>query len=726
MTEDLGGEDYAGNRLQAGRDYYKLFADHRADPVADATPRLHLVALGADADLGSDDDGAGDDGEPLLKQEQVYRRVADVLRAIHDEGQAVYDNAAGVVRRVAWRDMAVLLRSARGRMETLRAVLDDAGIPYYAPARSGFYERPEISDALSLLRVIDNPRQDIALAAALSGPACGLDPAQLLALSRIETAPPGGRLWDKAIACMSSVAAPELRDALARFAAALDRWRRLARLEPLPVLLWDVYTRSGLLAAAAALPGGEQRLANLYQLHELARGFASFERQGLTRFMRYLEHSRRAQGDLGEAPLAGEGQNVVRVMTVHQAKGLEFPVVVIPDVDKEFNQADLRGDVLSHKDAGLGGRFVDMRADPPERGSTLGLRRLKRIKKSDLLSQELRVMYVALTRARERLELVAAVDPQKQQDARRKEPSEANSWLDWVGCSLGDGIGAALSTEDRQWQGEHWDVLARPPEHGAAEVRPPAAVLEAAELAAIEARLTLSYPHHAATLTPAKLTVTELAKQPRLAVDDDQPAFAVGTCAANGAHIPGLNSDAAANSGMARGTALHLLLSAIDPRQSLNESALQAELTLLVERGLVEPQVAAGLDVGRLGAALALLSPHLPQDGMELHRELPFAMLVSADDPALVALAGGNSSSLAADQLYVQGVIDLLAVTADSALVVEYKSDRSAGADELTARYSAQLQWYCRAVRAMHPGRQVSWALLGLDAPVLAGPFEET
>ncbi|MCH7471443.1 UvrD-helicase domain-containing protein, partial [bacterium] len=179
MDHALGGEEYDENRLEAGLDYDALFTDLDAKPLPDSAARLHLVDL---AGGGAEDSGDGD--EEVGKQEAVYLRVAAVLKEIHAEGRMVFDPESGVVRPVAWRDMVVLLRSMLGRIETLKAVFDKAGVPYYAPGRSGFYERPEVADALSLLRVIDNPRQDVALAAVLRGPALGFTPQELLTVAR--------------------------------------------------------------------------------------------------------------------------------------------------------------------------------------------------------------------------------------------------------------------------------------------------------------------------------------------------------------------------------------------------------------------------------------------------------------------------------------------------------------------------------------------------------------
>ncbi|MDQ3024164.1 MAG: UvrD-helicase domain-containing protein, partial [bacterium] len=345
LCEELGGEDYTQNRLSAAVNYRALCGDGFTE---DRPARLHLVEVekgrlrssSSDEGDSAEDDSAEDDAAESVSFDPQYARVAAILREMYNGGQQVYDKQLGQARPAKWGDMAVLLRSSRGRVEALRRELDRAGIRSYAPGRSGFYERPEIGDALSLLAVVDNPRQDIPLATVLSGPAVGLSPADLARIvigssatlaKDIDPAYGAGDLWGKVEHYLEHGADETLRAKLAEFTARLEGWRDASRSETLDRLLQMLVHDSGLTAAAAALKNGPQRLANLAALAERARQFGQ-ARQGLSAFLEYISASRRAAGDSGEAALLTERQDVVRVLTVHQAKGLEFPIVVVPDL----------------------------------------------------------------------------------------------------------------------------------------------------------------------------------------------------------------------------------------------------------------------------------------------------------------------------------------------------------------------------------------------------------
>lgn len=760
LTPELGGEDYSQNRLMAAEP--DRLADGPVRPPADA--ELHLVVIERASQQSEDADVAaeGEDEEEADsgRLEAAYAHLAQVLIGLHGDRERPVRERGGGRRPAQWRDMAVLMRTTAGRIETLLSVCARAGLPVYAPGRSGFYERPEIADALALLRVIDNPRGDIALAAALSGPAAGLGYGELLSVARASD-PRGASendapvdLWQRLLWYCDSGADTALAGRLAEFREKLRRWRDSARLDPLPELLWRLYAETGLLSAAAALSGGEQRVANLYRLHDLTRQAAGNERRGLTRFLRGLELSRRAAGDLGEAPLLTEAQDVVRVMSVHQSKGQEFPIVVVPDLDKQFNFQDLRCDVLWHRTAGAGGRWVHWpapvaagaqaqgTADVPRRADTLGYQLLKEARHRDVVSEELRILYVALTRARDRLVLIGAVDRQNLEKLPAEHRGEqARCWFDWVGPQLHDGVtrareegGVAACGPDGCWQvSVHTPDAARATRHVGLEPKP----LEEGELAEIQRRLAQTAAGSPGLGLPLKMTVTRLAHAVAAPDGDDDALVAEAAAWPSGridvprpAFIGGRAGAGTAPPSPAEiGTAAHLLLARLDLRREYQAEDVGNLRDKLAAVGLMRPAAAEALDPGAIVLAANKLREQLQLAEARLYRELPIALLVPAGDGALVkqlARAGISAAppaeQAAGDAVYVQGVIDLLAVHGDTATVVDYKTDRGATAEELTARYAGQLGWYCRAGAALLPHCAVRWAIYGLDLAGLVGP----
>jgi ATP-dependent helicase/nuclease subunit A len=727
MTESLGGENYQANRLICGLDYDALYASAGAASPA-AAVRLHLIDLDAEEDNGGEEVevASAKPGKRLIQA----RQVAALICELHDSGPGVYDKQAGKTRRICWRDVAVLLRSTVGYLEPLQEALAEAGVPYYALGRSGFYERPEVADALSLLSVIDNPRLDIPLAAVLRGPFVGLIPEELL-----ELAFTGGKqedlcLWDKLTQYAENGPDEDLRQRLAAFRGWLERTRTFARREPLPELVWRVYADTGLLTAMAGLKGGEQRVANLLAVHDLARQFANWQQQGLGRFVRHLRQGRKLAGDTGEAPTLSEAVDAVQLMTVHQAKGLEFPVVVLPFLEKQFNLEDLKGNVLWHRQAGMGGREVDLRGEQPSRAETIRRRLVARALKQDLQSEELRLLYVALTRARERLELVGLGDQQQRGKFSAVLPtSNARSWLYWVGSRLAPVI-AELQPGESASVGvdDCWEVLLHKPlaRPSARAATPQAAeALSEEQCDAIREKLSWRYPWKELHRLPAKVTVTHLAHLPPRTEEAD------GEYSVNGSRqlylpeppLPRFLQGERVISAAETGTATHRLLARLDFTAHYDREIVEALRDELVQGGLLDTQAAMTIDC----AAVAQLAKDLArfvQDADDIRTELPVGLLLPANDPSLCDLFDVEPAKVdAGEHVYVQGTLDLLVVNDHGALVLDHKTDR-AGADELKARYARQLGWYCRAVEVMLPDTPVRWGLYGLAGAGLIGPID--
>ena len=232
--------------------------------------------------------------------------------------------------------------------------LRDAGIPVHSESRTGYFEATEINDVLSLLTVLDNARQDVPLATVMRSPLGNFDEDSLARIRLVDGEGP----FHLAVMKYAREQKDELADKLRSFLAQIEQWRVLARRRPLAEVIWTIYQESGYLAFCCGLSDGQQREANLIGLHERARQFGSFRRQGLGRFLEFLEKLK-ADSDLGEESVASEADDAVRIMSIHRAKGLEFPVVLLADLGKAINLADSQGTILMERTAGLGLAVVD-------------------------------------------------------------------------------------------------------------------------------------------------------------------------------------------------------------------------------------------------------------------------------------------------------------------------------------------------------------------------------
>jgi ATP-dependent helicase/nuclease subunit A len=779
ITPEFGGEDYArGSALEYGASYAEWFAAEGGIAYGAMRPRLHVLLPptppdGASPEESTDDpsaeaqDDAEDPDAEATLDEMAFRRVADVLREIHEErlgGQRrrVYDTEVGATREIAWRDCAVLLRSATGRMQLLRRALEQAGIPVYAPEVAGFFDRPEVSDVLSLLAVIDNPCEDIPLAAALRGPLGRLTPEELLIASRLanDGGPGPQSLWSRAQRLMEagSLSADGTlgekvavtRGKLAQFAARLSHWRTLAREIPLPDLLWHLYTTEGLLAASAAQRGGEQRVTNLLELHESARAFARIDRPGLSRFRQYLEGRRLAKAEGGEPAVLGEGADVVRVLTVHKAKGLEFPVVVLPYMHARFNLSSSRGDVLWDEQEGTGGRLLDMAeglvatgpgAPLPRRHETMRYWHLKCALGVQQREEELRLLYVAMTRARERLEVIAALSPDmaKQLDGQAPTPERARAPWDWLALQLENEIRRAIHVAPG-WSsaptepatapgtdasvpaqtgdtvaGSPWDVIARPAQAGSQEAEEalaapeqapaPAGTAEPAgvlDLAGIRRRLGFRYPYEGSSRLPSKVTVSELARRTREEEDASVEFPSERIPEHNQRRVtPQFMQPDRHSSGMDIGTLAHAVLARLDFCGLITE----ADVLAILEELRPGEELRRQVEELRLHVAAVVLQEHYDAFANAKVLTEVWVSLETAPDELPLSLRPPQHGTAChpSDRVLVQGAIDLLAVWKDRALVLDFKTDRLTDAETLRQAYSAQLAWYALAVRRLLP-----------------------
>ena len=440
---------------------------------ADDPPlELHLIWRGEDeaqeTDAPSeaeDGDGAQESGEGELSTRElagVEREAliaAQRIRAL--VGTPFYDAKAGGERPLRYRDMAVLLRVARGAATLAADILQAEGVPVFCDAGEGYFDIPEIRAMMALLTTISSGAQDEALLASLRGPALGLSDSELAA---IRMATPDTRVpYHEAVRRYREEKEDALSDKLRGFEARLERWRLCARHQGVDRLIERIYAETGFLAKAGALPGGAARQANLHLLVSRARAFMQTQGGSLHAFLRYAARLR-AGGDSMSASAIGESEDVVRIMTTHKSKGLEFPVVIVLGMGRKMSTRSQSAPLLLHAELGAGLACVDTQLHS-ERDTLL--RRAIRVRLSrEQLAEEIRILYVAMTRARERLILIGDTGC-AQVPALWKRGNEASSLramrtgLDMVCPALVQAGASCMLREEEVVAGEsRWRVFA--------------------------------------------------------------------------------------------------------------------------------------------------------------------------------------------------------------------------------------------------------------------------
>ncbi|MET3696310.1 DNA helicase/exodeoxyribonuclease V subunit A [Bacillus oleivorans] len=670
---------------------------------------------------GQNDDLEENQEEDLEKSQLEARFIAKEIRALIDSGEEVYDPKIGSYRQLQFRDIVILLRS----MPWAQTIMDECkelGIPVYADLSDGYFEATEVAIMLSLLKIIDNPQQDIPLAAVLRSPIVGMDEEEL-ALVRI--AHKKGSYFE-AFTSFINDEVPEHSAAKKKgmdFLNYLENWRVLARRGTLSELIWQIYQDTKFLEYVGGLPGGKQRQANLRALYDRARVYETTSFRGLFRFLRFVERLQERGEDLGTARSIGEQDDVVRLMTIHRSKGLEFPYVFIAGLNKNFNMKDVQSSTLLDKELGIAMKYVD----PIKRLTYPSLPQLAfaRKKRLESLSEEMRILYVALTRAKEKLYLLGTISELgksvEKWSLSGDKPgwllpdfvrSKASSYLDWIGPAL-------LRSKDIQEVLSEMGLSSpyKPLEHpsrfelsiisapllmsndssekqrqnGLEAVRNGEPVGEIGDKTeALLKQMTWEYSYQSVTSMRSKMSVSELKRQrewvnreemlPTLRRTSlfDRPSF--------------LQEKRLTPT--ERGTAMHLVMQHVPLQQEVTLESIHALLNRMITIQLLTEEQAKCIDPEQIlnffesnvGARM-LKAP-------AVYRELPFSFVLPVEDQL-------------DEKILIQGIIDCLFEDEQGLVLIDFKSDTITGKypngfeqakPELIERYKTQIELYKKAV----------------------------
>lgn len=701
MTAEAAGMDYGEReKLYAGR---QAPDDERwiGGPV-----EVDIVPTPSDEE---DDDGS-------TAFEKECRFIASRIGELLASGRMAA-RKDGTLEPLSYRHIVVLLRSMAGKADVLIQALQEGGIPSYAEQSGGYFAAVEVQVMLALLRCIDNPEQDLAMAAVLRSPLVGLDET---ALAGVRLAG-DGTLWQNLPAFVASLPdGVDEKEDLQQFMAAFDSWRTYSRRHGVAELLQRLYDDTAYVDFVGAMPGGDVRQANLKALYDRARQYEEAGFRGLFRYLQLMDKMKEDGLDLAPAKVVSEKEDVVRIMSIHKSKGLEFPVVFVADMGKAFNRRDTQDQILFHNRLGIGLKQYD----PEWRMSypTLIWSGIAAQLRWEGTAEEERILYVAMTRARDQLILTghnSHIDHDWQRWTSRLNPAQAKSYFDWVMPAALAPFGAKADADYARpgaaWQDAVWQVrIARAVpagtvEEGAYDGEPRLEALRRGDLTGtpvpswLDEQLSWQYAYPQAVRTAAKFSVSEVKRRyQELHSDELQdeadlsvPAAAVippapGEDDAFAALPPWLAGEEAAVSGAQRGTALHKALQYITPAADQTTATLRREIDAFVRQGLLSREEAKLVYVPVLAAFCQSDIGRRMAESPELHREYPFTVLLAGGDPLPETEKG--------EQILIQGVIDCLFREDDAWILVDYKSDRLETADAFRSRYAVQLALYKRAV----------------------------
>lgn len=660
-----------------------------------------------------------------LEARIVANRIKELLSNKDGKVFKVLDKGTGEYRPVTYKDIVILLRATKNWSEVFLDELGAEGIPVYADTGSGYFESIEIRTIMSLLKVIDNPMQDIPLIAVLRSPIMSFSAEDLTNIRLVDK----DKYFYENIISISNEeldCEKELIEKCNIFLERLNVWRKKSIYTPIDEFIWYLYTDTAYYGYVGAMPNGVLRQANLRILFQRAKQYEQTSFKGLFNFINFINKLRKSSGDMGSAKVLGENEDVVRIMSIHKSKGLEFPVVFVCGSGKQFNLMDLNNNILYHEELGFGPELVDL--DKRVSYPTLPKEAIKQRIRLETLSEEVRILYVAFTRAKEKLIITGAVNGLEKwitkccnAAALDKDiilPSEVlkgKSYLDWIGMAIckhrdGESLRELVGANDinikddlSTWRVKTWtksDLIVDKKNSDVDEINEENLLINfdcSSVDKEIERRLDFRYKFRESTLIKSNFSVSELKKKnfEQVPVIDTEELFKEDICNIKPKFLQEERGLTAAE----KGTAMHFVMQKVDLSRVSTIEEIKVQLKEFVNRELlskeeykvINPYKVKKFFISKLGERM--LSAY--NRGDIVYRELPFYTEIDVHriDPDLPKEVEG-------DKVRLQGVIDSFFYEDNEVILLDYKTDyvEQGNEEELINKYRMQIQYYKEAL----------------------------
>ena len=719
MTKQLGNIKYTDDAaLYPGAEFPETPVDGQA--------KTEVLLLNTGDPLF---DGMDEEKADYTAKEAEARLIAGEIKKLTDpeHGMKIFNGKTGEYEPLKKKDIVILLRSLSGWSEEFLSVLGAAGIPAYADSRTGYFTAVEVETVLNMLALIDNPMQDIPLAGVLKSPIGGMKDRELaIVMAEFKKNPDRGEDvgFYGAVKRYLEKHGESEEDAviyrkLAAFRNLLTTLRKESMYLPVSRLIYRIFDLTGYDKYAAAMPAGKTRQANLAMLVQKAEDYEKTSYQGLFDFIRYIEKLKKYNTDFGEASRSGEHDDAVRIMSIHKSKGLEFPVVFLAGCGKKFNRQDARGRILIDEELGIAADFFD--PEKKVKAPTLKKNVLARRSNLENMGEELRILYVAMTRAKEKL-IITAGD--KYMDNKLEKwggipaggslpftiLSAASSYLDWI---LMASNGAKNTLDVKNVPVKDLLVEEAKNQEEKAKIYLELEQLRKAQPEEIPGLIGVKYPYAADLALHAKMSVSELKEQGQF-VDDAESAFLIKNVREKeDSEIIDKMSDTAAEEkarikrASDRGTAYHRALELIHFAEISGYDDIVKELDRIREEKRMQEtaidMVYPGVLTKFFHSDIAARMKQADRNG-KLRKESQFVVGIPARE-----MNKADSDAL----ILLQGIIDAWFEEDDGLVLVDYKTDRvkEGGENILLDRYQIQLFYYAKAL-AQITGKKVKEAVI--------------
>lgn len=618
-----------------------------------------------------------------LEAKFVARRIKDLL----EEEYYVWDKKQGY-RTITYKDIVILLRATSNVASIYEKEISKLNYPVFSDTSSEYLDSIEIQTVLAILRIIDNPMQDIPLVTVMRSYVGGFSDNDLI---EIRLADKTNYFYECLLRAQMQVS-EQLKKKIERFLAQIEHWRQLQENMPLDELIWQIYMDSGYYQYVSLMPNGEVRQANLKMLFERAKQYEEASFKGVFNFIRFIDKLRTSSGDLSAAKLIGENENVIRIMSIHKSKGLEFPVVFLCGTGKQFNMRDLNNTILLHQEIGLGPQYINY--ERKIEYSTAAKEAIRNVSKIENLSEEMRVLYVALTRSKEKL-IVTGISKDTQKELEEKQDLlnsyETNgkinpfilrkykSYLDWLELVYLANKEKAQELIEVSYHNK--ETLVKKLGNNHEEITIQMKPIKGKDNKQVDQLLSWSYPYLASTTVPTKTSVTklkQLASPQRQELNNIKPSF--------------MQEVEQEITNAEKGTIMHLCLQKLDFNKNYTKESIEELLQNLINKKIITTKQAETIAIGKLQRFTQSQVFQRIQKAKTVKKEVPFYTNIPAKTIYHKEVP---------ENILVQGIIDLYFIDQyDQTVLLDYKTDyvKPNAENDLIKKYKPQLALYKKAL----------------------------
>ncbi len=737
MSKELGDINYNENEyLNYGANYPEPEEIKNYAGIAE----LDIIDLKEDESITAFE-GEEDEEEQERVEDDVLEAkfVANKIQELLNSDYMVFDKKQGY-RKIRPKDIVILLRATSNLSPIYEKEISDLELPVFSDTSGTYLDTVEIQTILSVLKIIDNPLQDIPLVVVLRSAICNFTDNDLITI----------RLTDRncnfyeALIKTRLICDGDLKNKIESFLEKLEKWKSISQYMPLDEFIWQIYLDTGYYQYVGLLPNGAMRQANLKTLFEKAKQYEKASFKGLFNFIQFIDKLKKQNGDLASAKLIGENEDVIRIMSIHKSKGLEFPVVFLCNSHKKFNMQDLNDNILLHQDIGFGPTIMD--TTRKIKYSSIAKDAIKLKMKQETLSEEQRILYVALTRAKEKLYITGrSKDLTKYvQDKNKilemyesenikldaKLMKKANSYLDWIMYVYLFNQGRTITLKGESYKLSDIITLNVSNKKDLLKALAKEEVVEQIDLKekieqilknkseeenkkseqALKELIEWKYDYIVDTTLPTKSSVTKI-KQEKIKLEEMLKGIESEEVEYKKSYTPKFMQEDKKISSAEKGTLVHLCIQRLDEKKDYELKDIQNMILNLVEKEIITQNEADAIDVNLIYQyTKSQLFEELRQ-AKEVHKEQPFYINIPAKD---VVSEAENSKK----NILVQGIIDLYYIDKNDNLVLidfktDYISNEPNAKEKILDKYKVQLEIYKTALEQAL-GRKVNKTALCL------------